>query len=144
MPDRSFVELNRASTDRLRALAARLTDEEMRRPVGEHWTVSIALAHLAFWDNRVLHILDRTEQDGQLFTPEIDISVNDLLLPFLAVIPPGEAAGLAVETAEKLDKRLENYPPARLEEIHARSERWVVRSLHRGEHLDDIEAALKK
>ena len=51
--DRSFVERNRASTDRIRALAARLSDVEMQHPVGEHWTVAIALAHLAFWDRRV-------------------------------------------------------------------------------------------
>ncbi len=46
--DRSFVELNRAATNRMRALAARLTDEEMQHPVGEHWTVAIVFAHLAF------------------------------------------------------------------------------------------------
>ncbi len=34
--DRSFVELNRASTERIRALAARLSDEELQHPVGEH------------------------------------------------------------------------------------------------------------
>ena len=44
--DQSFVERNRASTERIRQLAARLSDEEMLRPVGEHWTVAIALAHL--------------------------------------------------------------------------------------------------
>ena len=71
--DRSFVERNRASTDRIRQLVARLSDEEMKRPVGEHWTVSIALAHLAFWDRRVLYVLDMTERDGKLFVPEIDI-----------------------------------------------------------------------
>jgi hypothetical protein len=52
--DQSFIELNRASTNRIRALAARLSDEELQHPVGEHWTVAIALAHLAFWDRRVM------------------------------------------------------------------------------------------
>jgi hypothetical protein len=51
--DRSFIERNRASTDRIRTLATGLTDAEMQQPVGEHWTVAIALAHLAFWDRRV-------------------------------------------------------------------------------------------
>ena len=31
--DRSFIEHNRASTDRIRALAASLTDEQMQHPV---------------------------------------------------------------------------------------------------------------
>ena len=58
--DRSFIALNRASTERIRALAARLSDEEMQHPVGEHWTVAIALAHLAFWDRRVMNIRIRS------------------------------------------------------------------------------------
>jgi hypothetical protein len=141
--DRSFIERNRASTHRIRALAARLTDEELQHPVGEHWTVAIALAHLAFWDRRVMYVLDMTERDGKLFIPEIDIFVNDLSLPLWAAIPPREAARIAIETAEALDKRLESFPPALLEEIYTYTKRWVVRALHRGEHLDEVEAALR-
>ena len=141
--DRSFIERNRASTNRIRALAARLTDEELQHPVGDHWTVAITLAHLAFWDRRVMYVLDMTERDGKVFIPEIDIFVNDLSLPLWAAIPPREAARIAIETAEALDKRLEGFPPALLEDIHAYNERWVVRALHRGEHLDDVDASLK-
>ena len=86
--DASFVELNRASTERIRALAARLTDAELQHPVGEHWTAAIALVHLAFWDRRALDLLDRTEQAGKLVAPEIDVSVNDLSLPIWAAVPP--------------------------------------------------------
>ena len=141
--DRSFVERNRASTDRIRTLAARLTDAEMQHPVGKHWTVAIALAHLAFWDRRVLYVLDRTERDGTLFIPEIDIFVNDLSLPLWAAIPPRAAAQIAIETAETLDARLQSYSPALLEEINGYNQRWVVRALHRNEHLDEVDAALK-
>ena len=117
--DRSFLERNRASTNRIRALAGRLTDEEMQHPVGEHWTVAIALAHLAFWDRRVIYVLDNTERDGKLFIPEIDIFVNDLSLPLWAAIPPRAAARIAIESAQALDIRLEGFPPALLEEINA-------------------------
>lgn len=141
--DRSFVDRNRASTDRIRTLAARLTDEELQHPVGEHWTVAITLAHLAFWDRRVMYVLDMTERDGKLFIPEIDIFVNDLSLPLWAAIPPREAARIAIETAEAVDKRLEDFPPALLEEVYAYTKRWVVRAMHRGEHLDEVDAALK-
>jgi hypothetical protein len=142
--DRSFVERNRVSTERIRALAARLTDAEMQRQVGEHWTVAIVFAHLAFWDRRVLHVLDVTERDGKLFVPEIDIFVNDLSLPLWAAIPPRLAARIAIETAEAVDKRLAEYPLALLEQVHAHSQRWVVRAMHRGEHLDEVDAALRK
>ena len=141
--DRSFVERNRASTDRIRALAASLTDEEMQHPVGEHWTVAIALAHLAFWDRRVMYVLDMTQRDGKVFIPEIDIFVNDLSLPLWAAIPPRDAARIAIETSEELDRRLEDFPADLLEDIYAYTERWVVRALHRGEHLKEVDAALK-
>jgi hypothetical protein len=142
--DRSFVELNRASQDRIRALAARLTEEQMLIPVGEHWTVGIVFAHLAWWDRRVMYVLDMTERNGRLFVPEIDIFVNDLSLPLWAAVPPREAARIAIESAETLDKRLENYPPALLEEIYTYNQRWVIRALHRKEHLDEADAALKQ
>lgn len=142
--DRSFIEHNRASTDRIRALAASLTDEQMQHPVGEHWTVGIALAHLAWWDRRVMYVLDMTERNGELFVPEIDIFVNDLSLPLWAAVPPRAAARIAIESAETLDRRLESYPPALLEAIYAYNKRWVVRALHRGEHLDEVDAALSR
>ena len=140
--DRGFVERNWASTQRVRALVDRLSDEEMQHPVGSDWTVAIALAHLAFWDRRVLYVLDMTERDGRVFIPEIDIFVNDLSLPLWAAIPPRDAARLAIESAEELDAQLEAFPPDLLEEVYAASRRWVERSLHRGEHLDEVDTAL--
>ena len=138
----SYKELNRASTERIKTYA-RLNDAEMQTRVGEHWTVSIALAHLAFWDRRVMYALDRTEQEGKLYIPEIEIAVNDLSLPFWAAIPSKDAVQLAIENSEAVDKRLETYPQNLLEEIYNHNERWVVRALHRDTHLDEVDAALK-
>ncbi len=140
--DSSFSERNRTSTERIRALAARLTDDDLSRPVGEHWTVAVALAHIAFWDRRVLAALDATERRGKLTYPPIDFSVNDLLLPFWAAMPPKEAVRLAIESAERVDERLAGFPPALLDELYADDPRWVVRALHRNPHLDEGEAAL--
>ncbi len=142
--DRSFVELNRASTKRIRALAARLSDAEMLTPVGEHWTVAIVFAHLAFLDRRALYVLDASERAGKVVNPDYNIFVNDLALPLWAAIPPREAARTCIETAETLDKRLETYPPELLELIRAEWERYIFRARHRNEHLDEAEAALGK
>jgi hypothetical protein len=142
--DLAYKDLNRASTERIKKLASTLTDEEMQTRVGEHWTVSMALAHLAFWDRRVLYVLDMTAKEGKLSMPQIDIAVNDLSLPFWAAIPLREAARIAVETSEELDKQLEDYPQDLLEEIYNFNQRWVIRALHRNQHLDEVDAALKK
>lgn len=140
--DRSFVERNRTSSRRIRVLAERLSDEDLKRPVGQHWTVAIVLAHLAFWDRRVALLLDRLEQTGKLEPLEIDIVVNDVALPFWAAMPPRAAAQLAVATTEALDKRLEEYPEALLAQVRSGNERWIVRALHRDTHLDAVDAAL--
>jgi len=141
--DRSFIELNRISRERMRTLAENLSNEEMQTRVGEHWTVSIVYAHIAWWDRRVMYVLDMTEKNGKLFIPEIDIFVNDLSLPLWAAVPAREAVRIALENAEALDQRLERYPEVLLEEIHKYNKRWVVRALHRNEHLDEADAALK-
>jgi hypothetical protein len=142
--DLSYKEQNRASKERIRTLAESLTNAEMQTKVGEHWTVSIVFAHIAWWDRRVMYVLDMTEKDGKLFIPEIDIFVNDLSLPLWAAVPPREAARIAIETAETLDKHLEEYSPLLLEEIYNYNKRWVIRALHRNEHLDEVDAALKQ
>lgn len=141
--DPNYTQLNRASTERIKQLAASLSDEEMQTRVGEHWTVAIALAHLAWWDRRVMYVLDMTAKNGKLFVPEIDIFVNDLSLPLWAAIPPREAARIAIESSTDLDARLEAFPQDLLEEIYNYNKRWVVRALHRNEHLNEVDAALK-
>ena len=142
--DASYKDLNRVSRERMHALAGRLSDEEMQTKVGEHWTVGIVFAHLAWWDRRIMYVLDMTEKNGKLFIPEIDIFVNDLSLPLWAAVPPPEAARIAIETCETLDKRLEEYDSTLLEEIYNYNKRWVIRALHRNEHLDEADAALEK
>jgi hypothetical protein len=141
--DQAFRELNRLSRERMRALSGRLSEAELQTPVGEHWTVAIVFAHLAFWDRRVMYVLDRTRQDGALFIPEIDIFVNDLSLPLWAAIPPRQATSIGLEAAETVDRQLETFPPALLEEIYTYNQRWVIRALHRNQHLDEAEAALQ-
>lgn len=140
--DRSFIELNQVSLERMRDLANRLSDSELIQPVGEHWTVAVVFAHLAFWDRRVMYVLDMTLKDGKLFIPEIDIFVNDLNLPFWSAIPPRDAVRIGIESAEQVDRQLQSFPEDLLEEIYIYNRRWVVRSLHRNEHLDQAEAAL--
>lgn len=141
--DRAFVERNRSSTQRIRDLAASLSDEELKHPVGEHWTVAVALVHLAFWDRRVLWFLDTTERQGKIPELNLDIVVNDISLPLWLAIPPREAARIAIATAEKLDERLESFSPELLEQLAAFNIRYVERSRHRGEHLDEVDRALK-
>lgn len=133
---------NRAATERIRALAARLTDTELGRPVGEHWTVAIVFAHLAFWERRALDALDRETNPAADPMPDVSVIVNDLSLPLWAAIPPREATRLAIEWAEALDAKADSLPASIVAKVLAEHPRWIRRSLHRNEHLDEADAAL--
>ncbi len=142
--DRAFVEQNKTSTERLKKLVNRLSAADLEKPVGPDWTVAITLAHLAFWDERVLFVLNHTEKEGKLVPADLDSSiVNDIVLPTWRIVPGRDAARLAVEKAEVLDQRLEAYPAALLEQVNEHNSRWVDRYLHRNEHLDEVDEALK-
>ena len=47
-------ERNRASADRLAALGARLSDDELTTEIDPPWTAAGLFAHIAFWDRFVL------------------------------------------------------------------------------------------
>ena len=142
--DRSFVEQNRASTERLKKLVSRLSEADLAHKVGPDWTVAITLAHLAFWDQRVRFVLDRTEKEGKLVPADLDSGiVNDIALPTWKIVPGRDAARLAIETAVALDQRLEAFPQELLEQVNAHNSRWLQRFLHRNEHLDEVDQALR-
>ena len=138
--DPEIRDANRAATERIHGVAARLTDDELRQPVGEHWTVAITLAHLAFWDGRALDAVSRVAEGSE--PPDVSVVVNDLSLALWATVPPREAARLAIESAEALDARIETLPDDVTAAIIAANPRWIRRSLHRNEHLDEAEAAI--
>src|SRR5438445_6050995 len=142
----SFIEANDRERKRLRALVQRLTDDQLKRPVNEHWTVAAVLGHVAFWDARVLFLAGKLER-GEPFTPfdvePHDVSwINDSARPLIHAIAPREAARLALRLAEETDRRVASLPPAKLWPLDPSSLINPLRAAHRGEHLDEIEAAL--
>jgi hypothetical protein len=146
--DRAYVEENTRERERLRALVERLGDDELRRPVNEHWTVAGVLGHIAFWDGRALALAGKLERSDP-FTPS-DVEpedvdwINDAARPLIHAIPPREAARLAISVAEETDGRVASLPPDRMYPADPDSPLNALRATHRAEHLDEIEAALAR
>jgi hypothetical protein len=145
--DRSYVAENAAELRRLRTLVERLSDADLARPTSGGWTVAGELAHVAFWDQRVLFWLDRWDQ-GQ--APQVDPPgsqvdwINDAAKPLLLALPPRVAARLTVEIAERVDQRVAALSDERIAANHAAGEPLLlVRARHRKEHLDQIERVLR-
>jgi hypothetical protein len=90
----------------------------------------------------VLVLLGKWEWEGyEPITAAADVLNEALLVEWLA-IPPREAARLALNAAEAVDRKLETVGPELIGAIAAVNPRWIVRAAHRGEHLDGIERAL--
>ena len=145
--DGSFVEANTRERERMRALIERLTDDQLRRQVNEDWTVAAVLGHIAFWDARVLFLVDKLER-GDAFT-ESDVEpddvswINDSARPLIHAIAPREVARLALRLAEETDRRVAAIDPKKMYPLDGRSLINPHRHSHRGEHLDEIEDALR-
>jgi len=147
--ERSFVAENQAQCVRLQTLVSRLTDAELARPMPAGWTVAAVCGHLAFWDQRLLVLLERCEDKGAAVMPApvraADIDwINDAVKPLLLALPARGAADLAVGIAEALDRKIE----AVSDDFVARNAAAgtplnLVRADHRREHLDEIERALR-
>jgi sulfite reductase beta subunit-like hemoprotein len=145
--DRSYVEENTRERERLRALVERLGEEELRAAVNPHWSVAAVLGHIAFWDGRVLALADKLEHgipftDSDIEPEDVDW-INDATRPLIHAIPPAELARLALRIAEETDARVARLPADRMYPGDPESPINALRASHRGEHLDDVEAALR-
>ena len=75
------------------------------------WTVAAVLAHAAFWDQRIVVLLDQWEQRGPSWTPPLEVErdgdwINDAAKALCLALPPRVAADLAVSVAEAVDRRV--------------------------------------
>ncbi|MGH2677720.1 MAG: DinB family protein [Actinomycetota bacterium] len=144
--DRPYVEENTRERERLRSLVQRLSDDELRAPVNEHWTVAGVLGHIAFWDGRALALAGKLERGVPLSTsdeePEDVDWINDASRPLIHAIPPREAAQLALRVAGETDQTVASLPSDRMFPDDPTSPLNAVRATHRAEHLDEIESAL--
>jgi hypothetical protein len=145
--DRSYIEENTRERERLRALVDRLDEDELRLPVNEYWTVAAVFGHIAFWDARMLALADKLERDEPFSSsdtePEDVDWINDASRPLIHAIPPLEVARLALGIAEATDARVATLPVDRLWPGDPDSPLYALRASHRGEHLDEVEAALR-
>jgi hypothetical protein len=145
---RSYVEENARERERLRAFVERLDGDRLRAPVNEHWTVAGVFGHIAFWDGRALALAAKLDR-GVPFTPsdaepeDVDW-INDATRPLIHAIEPMELAVLAVRIAEETDARMAVLPIDRLWPRDPESPIYPLRAAHRGEHLDEVEAALRR
>ncbi|HEY5628489.1 MAG TPA: maleylpyruvate isomerase N-terminal domain-containing protein [Candidatus Limnocylindrales bacterium] len=147
MTDRSYVHDNRAATADLRALVESLTDADLAVDLGEGWTVGMALAHLAFWDEwhvaRWLHAAG----EGELAPPAADDVItnraNEALLSTWQALPARAAVRLVLDAADAADAYVADLADEAIDAARERGgSRWFERAPHRRDHIGQISHAL--
>lgn len=144
--DRPYIEANARQRERLRTLIEALDGDALTTPVNEYWTVAGVLGHIAYWDIVFQTLAEKIDR-GEPWAPgdaEPDGDwLNDSTRPLIHAIAPREAAQLALRTAEETDALAARLPLDRLWPGDPDSPISPERGEHRGEHLDEIEAALR-
>jgi hypothetical protein len=143
--DRGYVERNDRERARLKALVARCSDTDLARPMPAEWTVAGVLLHAAFWDQRILVLVERWRTRGIEPRPELDDDVewiNDSVKPMLLAVPARVAADLAIAIAERVDAMVAALPDDFVARVVEQNTISLVRAAHRSEHLDEVERAL--
>ncbi len=135
-----FIQQNNESRQRLEALANRLTDADLSRAATAGWTVAALLAHLAFWDQRALVLLQRWKGNGVDLSPVDADAMNDAHKPLCLALEPRRAVELCLASAAAVDAELETLTPDLVAEIEASPTHFRFnRALHRNDHLAEIE-----
>ena len=143
MAHSTVIEENTASRHRLEAIISRLSPADLRSSTPYGWTVAALLAHLAFWDQRVLVLLTRWRDNGTVESPVDSQAINEALKPLCHAIAPRAAVRLCLSSAGAVDAEVSVLTPAMMERIRAADPRFPLsRAVHRNAHVGDIESVL--
>lgn len=142
---RDFQLANKASREKLSALIESMSDDQLALPTVAGWTIASTLAHIAFWDNRILYLLNHWKENGIAPSPYDVDAINEAQKPFLLALPPRVAATLALQSAEAIDFEIEKTPDEFAKKIlTAKVQFKFERHVHREYHFKEIEEALRK
>jgi hypothetical protein len=147
MTDRSYIAANTAATAELRVLVAGLSDAELATDLGGGWTVSMALAHLAFWDEWHVARWLYAAASGELAPPAADVVItnraNEALVTTWRALAGQAAVALMLDASDAADAYTADLDDEALDvAVERGGSRWFERSPHRRDHLDQINRAL--
>ncbi len=149
MVDRTHERANDESRAELAALAAELTQEQLRANLGEGWTALSHLAHLGFWDRwqaerwRSMLAGLWTADDGSVLDAE-DLA-NAALAPYWAAIETADVPALALDAAAAIDQLIAEAPDSTVTQLQSSPNQFLLhRHRHRREHLGWIRRDLER
>jgi hypothetical protein len=139
----SYIVDNKVEREHLIRLANRLAESQLMHPMPAGWTVAAVLAHLAFWDQRGLVLLEKWADEGIGPSPIDTDAVNEVTRILCLGIPPRAAAQLAIDCAARIDAAIEQLSPQFAADVMEKGKTVRLnRADHRRTHLGEIERVL--
>jgi hypothetical protein len=138
------IQHNAASRRRLAELV-----EFTKTTAATRSMASGVLAHIAFWDRLVMLRWKQAFAAGQPVPEPLDLSmtdfINDAAFPQWRQIAFDDAVNDVLRTAAELDLLIEGLDERVVDELTGVGRgRLVDRSLHRIEHIEELERSLKR
>lgn len=141
-------ERNTAQRHRIERIVTGTSDDDLGRPLGDGWTVAVALAHIAFWDRitqaRWKAVLSGEPVGATSFPRDGIHWTNEAAMPQWRALPARTAAEDALRAADELDRLIAGLPAWAIEQGKAIRPGMLDRTGHRGQHLDRIEEVLDR
>jgi hypothetical protein len=147
--ERSYLEQNAAGLQRLRNVAQRISDDQLAQELDGGWTIATVFAHLTFWDRYLVARWNLATHEGQREPAQIAEFVAGLIntasLEGWLACPPRIAVQQALAAAERAERFIADLEPERAAAALAGGRPSLVdRSLHWFQHIDQIEAVLRR
>ncbi len=147
MSDRAFELANAEATAALADLVSGLSVDDLGADLGGGWTVSMALAHLAFWDSwhaaRWRHAAESGDSLPPAVSPDVSNRNNDALEATWRLVPGAAAVALCLDAAAAMDILAAALSDEQVAgALAADSPNWVERAPHRLQHVEQIRSAL--
>jgi hypothetical protein len=145
MPEFDFIAKNDAGRKNLVAFARGLSAEDLRHPMEAGWTVSVVLAHVAFWDLRALTLIQKWQTEAVAPSPIDSDVVNEATRRLCLAIEGQAAVELACSAAESVDRAIAQLSHEMVKSIQTTTTNVrLERAAHRRLHIAEIQQALAK
>ena len=124
--NRDFETANKAARERMRSLIESMSDEQLALPTVAGWTIASVLAHIAFWDFRILYLLRHWKENEIAPSPYDVDAINEAHKPLCLALSPRTAANLALQAAQAIDSEIEKTSDEPALVPTARTSSWVA------------------
>lgn len=134
---------NNTSRNELINFVNSLSQAQLYQEMPAGWNVLAVLAHLAFWDQRAITLLNKWQIEGISASPNDTDVINETTRSFFRALDPERGKQLVLATAQEIDQLVDSMPVAFFNDVMVKGTTvHLNRAEHRRMHIEEIKQAL--